>query len=441
MPDAQVLTAQRLRWAGSERLDGVALPRRAPEDRYLPIAAAAVLAGTVIFNPFLAWVNATIMPIDGSKAALAQGALTVAALGIGFYSAGKPYGDRGITPWVIVIWLLAMTAIITAAIREQFDPKSFGEVLLIPAFIMLGMQFSQTVFIRTVMGLQAAVLAVGLWECIDPAGFGSFFKVAKYYISSRGYSADDFWAGGDLFVSAQRPQGRLLFPGSGLHRGSSLFLEPVSLGNWTIMITLFLIGLWDQLSVRQRALMIVSNLILIVICDGRLALGVSAALIAIVPLARRLPGWISVTYLPVSLIALAVAKMLGLLAEVGDTFAGRLRYGIDALGRLSIERFFAIGASRTGNEDAGLVYFIQNQSLPIAVTLWVIVTLTDTGEDRGGRGFKHGMAIFLVACLPISNASLSIKTTALMWACFGYFYARARAQDNNSQPLPVQANE
>ncbi|MDX3908901.1 MAG: polysaccharide biosynthesis protein GumE [Sphingobium sp.] len=387
----------------------------------LQIACAAVLGLTVAFNPLLALVNASVMPVSGTMVAIVQGALIGSALLLGLYACG-----RAASLWIALVWMLALVSLATAAVRAQFDPKSLGDVLLIPAFVLMGMQLTRTTFIRTVVMMQAAILIVGIWEVLYPVNFGSVFKVAQYYINSRGYEANDFWAGGDLFVSATRPHGRMLLPNSGLHRGSSLFLEPVSLGNWTIMITLFTAGLWRDLSVKLRVLLIASNMALLVVCDGRLALGVNLMLIAVLPVVRFIPGWISIVYLPFSLLLLTVAKMLGLLAEVGDTFAGRLRYGIEALGRLNVQRFFAIGESRTGNEDAGLVYFIQNQTLPVAIILWITVTLASTGETGGGRAFKHGMAIFLVACLPISNASLSIKTTALMWTCFGFFYARAK---------------
>lgn len=400
-------------------------------DNRIQLACAVVLALTVCFNPFLAVVNASIMPIGGGIVALVQGTLVVAALLLGLTASG-----RAAYPWIGVCWALAMAAVATAAIRMQFDAKSFGDVLLIPAFILLGMQLQRGTLIRTVTVLQAMILLVGIWELASPGSFGTFFKVAQYYINSRGYSAEDFWAGGDLFVSSVRPQGRMLFANSELHRGSSLFLEPVSLGNWTIMITLFSAGLWRHLTIGLRGFLILSNIALLVICDGRLALGVNLMLLAFLPLARRIPGWVSVLYLPISLIGLTLAKMLGLLAEVGDTFAGRLRYGIDALGALNWERFFAVGWTRLGNDDAGLVYFIQNQSLPVAIGLWMVITLTNIGEGSGSRSFKHGMALFLVACLPISNASLSIKTTALMWACFGYFYMRARQDSVTQQDGP-----
>jgi len=421
VPDTTFGVGPTVSWARPIPFDGAGKPTQPLRISWLQFACATVLVLTVAFNPLLALVNASVRPVNGSMVAVAQGALVVSALLLGLYSA-KDTAKL----WIGVVWMLALVSLATAAVRMQFDPKSLGDVLLIPAFILMGMQLGRATFIRTVLAMQIAILIFGIWEVYDPGGFGSVFKVAQYYISSRGYNANDFWAGGDLFVSAQRPHGRFLLASSGLHRGSSLFLEPVSLGNWAIMIALFSAGFWRDLSIKSRIFLVLSNIALLIICDGRLALGVCLVFLAALPIVRLVPGWISVFYLPLSLLGLSIARMLGLLAEVGDTFVGRLRYGMEQLSRLTVPRFFAVVDSRIGNEDAGLVYFIQNQSLPVAVILWIVVTVASTGETTGGRAFKHGMAIFLVACLPISNASLSIKTTALMWACYGFFYAHAK---------------
>ena len=77
-------------------------------------------------------------------------------------------------------------------------------------------------------------------------------------------------------------------------------------------------------------------------------------------------------------------------------------------------------------EDAGLAYFVVRQSVFVAVGLWLLLTLTSLGDDRAGRICKHGFMLFVVLCLPISNALLSIKTAAFMWAVYGFCYGQAR---------------
>ncbi|MCC2979786.1 polysaccharide biosynthesis protein GumE [Sphingomonas sp. IC4-52] len=384
-------------------------------------ACAILLAATVLFNPALALAGAIGLPLSASLVASTQALIVAGALILGMAQPkAPPYG------WIAaVLGLLAVSAL-TGAVRSQFDAKSLGDVLLVPAFIMLGARLTPRTLIVTLVMLQALVLIVGIWEVADPEGFGARFKIAEYYVRTRGFSEADFWAGGDLFISSERPQGRLLLAGSGLHRGSSLFLEPVSLGNWSVVVAIATAVLWSRLSVLLRTGLIVSTLMLLIICDGRLSLSVCLMLLAFLPIARHLPERFSVLYLPGCILALVLAARFGLLIDTGDTFAGRLRYAVDAFGRLNIDHLLGISSKRVGMEDAGLAYFVVRQSIFVAVGLWLLLTLTSLGDDRAGRICKHGFMLFVVLCLPISNALLSIKTAAFMWAVYGFCYGQAR---------------
>jgi putative polymerase len=399
------------------------------------IVGALLLAATVLFNPMLAFGGASGLPLNSGLVALAQGLIVASALLLGA-------ADWRMPPyrWMALTLALIAFSALTGAIRAQFDAKSLGDVLLVPAFVMLGMRLHTRTLIATLAALQALILLVGLWEVIDPQQFGATFKVAEYYVRTRGFSEGAFWAGGDLFVSSERPQGRLLLAGSGIHRGSSLFLEPVSLGNWAVVVSIATAMFWAHLSKAARAGMIVSTFMLLIICDGRLSLTVCLILLAFFPIARHVPERWSVLYLPLCTLLLVAARHAGLLAETGDTFAGRLRYAADAFGRLDLAQLLAISSRRFGMEDAGLVYFVLRQSLFVAVALWLMLTLTSLGDDRAGRLCKHGIAVFIVLCLPISNALLSIKTAALMWTCYGYCYGRAtRADARKSEPESSRA--
>src|SRR4051794_24733102 len=133
---------------------------------------------------------------------------------------------------------------------------------------------------RLVMGIHAVVLVVLLFEALDTPGYASLFRVQDYYINTRGYVAEDFWnQDSELFVSATRPDERL-FSFLDLHRLSSVFLEPVSLGNYAIIITAFLCARFGGLSVWARGFLVLGNIVIIIGCDGRLAAMTSVAIIA-----------------------------------------------------------------------------------------------------------------------------------------------------------------
>lgn len=381
----------------------------------------AVLAATLLFNAVLAWVNAHIMILSPAIVSACQGMIVISALLLGGYQKGEVA-----VRWLALAWLLVMAVFLTSALRAQMEPKILGDILLIPAFILLGTRMDGKHLRQTIFFLQGLVTIVGIWELARPDQFGALFNVLDYYVQTRGYDAKAFWAGGELFLSSERPGGRLLLDGFGLHRGSSLFLEPVSLGNWTIVATLFTATMWYELSRLAKAAMAASILVLLIVCDGRLALSVVLMLCAYMPLCRWLPDRLSILYLPGLLMILALASMAGILGEAGDNFTGRLSVGLDALAGMDVDRLLGVAVDRIRLDDAGWADFVQAQSLIVSIGLWLILCLTGFGRAPADRMAKHGIMLFITLCLPISNSLLSIKTAAVMWTLYGYSYARSR---------------
>ena len=124
---------------------------------------------------------------------------------------------------------------------------------------------------------------------------------------------------------------------------------------------------------------------LLIICDGRLSLSVCLLLLAFLPIARHLPERFSVLYLPACILALVLAARFGLLIETGDTFAGRLRYAVDAFGRLNIDHLLGISGKRVGMEDAGLAFVGSlSRSLTISTLLAVRTLALMLGEVQPG---------------------------------------------------------
>jgi putative polymerase len=394
---------------------------RTGEGMFPPAVWEAVAVGiavlAVIFNPLLAIVNGHVHPLSSGVVAAVQAALTFGALGVGAMKGGTP------GRWIILAWALLVWFIGVSIVRDGLAAKDLGDVLLIPAFIAMGQRIRIPTLIRMVVALQVAITIIGVLELFFPSMFGTVFKVVDYYVSTRGFDKSAFWAGNDLFLSSERPGGRLLLPGFNFHRGSSLFLEPVSLGNWTVVVAIFLGGFWHSIPWRTRLLLAGCDVILLVVCDGRLAMGVCLFLALYLPFARRLPSALSILYLPAVLLLLSGLVAAGFLTSVGDTLPGRLRGGYDALIGLDLPDLMGVGHQML-YADAGWVYFIQTQSLLVAIAIWLVITLTDIGEGEDARMFKHGLAMFLALCLPISYSVLSIKTTSLLWCGYGALYAR-----------------
>ena len=117
----------------------------------------------------------------------------------------------------------------------------------------------------------------------------AFFNPKDYYIATRGISFDEFTnADSDLYISATRPEERF-FPFFGLHRISSLFIEPVSLGNYVVTVTAFIAAFWRSIGGWTKTFLILSNLLFLIASDGRFAFASSLLVVAAVGLS--LPSW------------------------------------------------------------------------------------------------------------------------------------------------------
>ena len=231
------------------------------------LAVAGLLAATVLFNPLLAIVNAQVVSLSGGVVAIAQAGLVAGALALGVL--GK---QKLPLPWLLLTAVLVAANLLLALLRDEFNPKYLADVITITAFICVGTRLDLRRALSAVVILQVLIAAVGVWELLNPESFASVFNPRSYYVNTRGLSDEAFWAGGDLYVSSVRADGRLLLSWTDFHRGSSLFLEPVSLGNWTILVTIVLLTFWRELASYQKALLIVGNVVGLCVCDGRLAL-------------------------------------------------------------------------------------------------------------------------------------------------------------------------
>lgn len=394
-----------------------ALRVKAVPGRASPAPFCFVLIACVMFNALLAVVNGHVAPVSAATVTAVQGLLIFSALALALVA--RP---EGMAKWLVMLWLALGGFSLLSLLRGQIELRYLGDIAAIFVFILLGLAMPARALVSALLITQLVIVIGALWELADPAGFGSFFRIQQYYVNSRGFDGDAFWAeNADLFLSSERPTGRLLFPGSGAHRASSLFLEPVSLGNWTIVVTLAIAALQPLLSRRAILFLLLGNLIVLFACDGRLALAINLILLAIWPVAPRLSRWVPALCLPVTFLALLAASGLGLLEERGDTLLGRFRYGLDYL--LGLDALGLLGLRATAGvvaADSGWAYFIVTQSIVGLIAVWLALTVQTAAASPASRRFVVGMAIFLSLSLPVSYSVFSIKTAALLWVLFGY---------------------
>jgi putative polymerase len=378
--------------------------------------AGIVLFAAVLLNPLLAIVNGHVVGLSGAHVAMAEACVVGAAMLIVFVNA-----QRAMAPWLLLALMLVTIQFFLVATNEAFVPKYFRDVLLIPLFICLGMVFAGRDIVRLFCAIQAVVLAFLLLEAFALDLFAGLFQVVRYYVNTRGFTDEQFWnPDSPLFVSATRPNQRFLLPWLNLHRMSSVFLEPVSLGNYCVIATAFTLSFWQRLSARLRLFMVASTLILLIGSDGRLATGVCALLLAGVWLFPRLPRWIPVLYLPAVLVLAMVCVDLLAWSPALDDFQGRTARSIALLYSLTAASVFGVDPGAASMAlDTGIAYFLITQSFLALFLLWGSVSFLHSQDTRASTVLVHSICLYVALNLLVSYSLFSIKTAAPMWFLYG----------------------
>lgn len=382
------------------------------------IAGVALVAATVLFNAVLAIVNAHVHAIGYGAVAVVQALLTACAALVVLVARPK-----GIGPWLAYLWLAMCGFLFLALLRGRAEPRYVADILTILVFVMLGLALRRRDLLTGLVALQAVVCVVALWELASAQSFAAVFMVKDFYVNTRGFLDDAVWSGPEnLFISSERPGGRLFGAALDLHRASSVFLEPVSLGNWTVIVTLAIAAL--RPARRVIVFLVATNLFLLFACDGRLALAVNLILLVTWPILPRLPVWAPPLFLPLMLVGLVMASWFNLLGPVDDTLGGRFAYSINYLGSLGTRDL--LGFYDKGGivaADSGWAYLILTQSIFGLVGIWLALTVTGRTSPEA-RHMIGGVALFIATCLPITYSLFSIKTAGMLWAVYGVAIAR-----------------
>lgn len=392
----------------------------------LVLGPALLLIAAVTFNALLAVVNAHVTPLTPAVVIAAEVLIVGAA-----HVVVIAHFRASMTPWYALIFVMAVCAVARSIALGEIDIKSLRDVLLIPTFVLLGMTFDRRRLGTVVVAVQAVVVGVLLFEGLSTDGYASLFKIQDYYVNTRGYDQDDFWnRESELYVSATRPDERF-FGFVDLHRMSSIFLEPVSLGNYCIIVCGFICARYRALSSGARLFLVLGVLLALIGSDGRLAALSCIAIIAIAAIAPRLPAKSALLYpFAVTGIAFALVSLAGLRAG-SDDFPGRIAHTVELLQKYDVEEF--LGASSrflSVAVDSGLAYLVTTQSLFGTMAIVALIFLSSKDDTAEQARYTHAVSLYLAFTMIVSFSLLSVKTAALLWFIHGSLQSgsdRARA--------------
>jgi putative polymerase len=327
-----------------------------------------------------------------------------------------------------VLLYTALLSLLRAGIspEEGFDVKITRDFLIPVVFLLLGKAVTDIrVADRIVTAATVLILVFALFEFLDLDDFLRIFRITEYYVARGTLQPGDSalqWASG-LMVSGMRPpeQGRNLLPWLGDHRVSSLFLEPIGLGNFGCIVALWAIGR-SMMERRLRFWSIAAGILLIVLSDSRFNasfLGVSILILLITP---RITTPL-VLVMPFVLIFALWLAAINARPEVwpfhqGLNLQDRLLYSGRVLLDFDVLNWLGVKVARAPTADAGYAYVISNVGLVGFAVFWCWLMLLG-GRNRVFYAFRNANAAWFAALLCVSTSQFTVKTAALQWFLMG----------------------
>lgn len=371
------------------------------------LAISSVMGG-LSFNFLLCFVNTRVMGIRDSHVMLME----LMIIGAAFLVAA----DRR-AGYYLILGIFTTYMLFLFTLRGQNDLKALRDIFIPIVFFAMGSRIADIKLAdRLAVWSSIIVLVFACFEYFFLEVYLEWFNVLGYYISRGTVSlADSYGATKGLFISGNRPEPRSILPFLGQHRVSSVFLEPVSMGNFGALIfawALFRRG-WSG-----RWFLFVAALSMTVFADARFGLLTCVLLAVLSPFFRIIPRTV---WLVAPLLILASIGAYGLLTGThgGDnSFGGRIESTAHILSGLPFGVVLGTELSDSFTADSGMAYTLTKFGLLGFPALWALFVYQPLRTARAWE-FHSMMILYLVLIMVISNSFYSIKTAALMWFMTG----------------------
>lgn len=389
----------------------------------------AILLATVCYQALLCFMNTNGFTTSRGLVGMAEGLI---------YLACVPLLMKRLLPGVIVLMLVtgAVLCFLTL-ISGYINAKAFRDLLIPLCYFWLGCNLgSPALAEKALTWLIGIVLAVGMLETFFLDQYTNVLDIFGYYVSTGNLDPiTDYVRESRLQLNGLRPEGigRTLLPGLlGPHRVSSVFLEPVSLGNFATICAAW--GLSRNLNELRKMIFFVGMaIVLMVLSDSRFALLTVSLMVAMRLFVHGKALNLAIAA-PFACILLLLIVGLYTTTISGDDFHGRL--AISGWSLLEFDLPTLMGAAPGGHfGDQGYAYAFSNFGLPICLLMWFSLWFLTMPDERGER-FRAFVCIYIALILCVSGNSLfALKSAGIVWFLMGCCMYSAAISPDTSDSL------
>lgn len=390
-----------------------------------------IVVSSVVYQAFLAGLHTHV---------LRTSALYVAAAEFLLYLGCLLVLARRIRMTFAALATLVMAYLLLLSIfRDGLDFKGFRDVLIPLLFYWLGRHIGDIAYAdRVLKGIVVVVLAFAFFELFFLPQYTALLDIFSYYVSTGTVTiSTNYISDSALNLNGLRPEGigRTIFPALlGSHRVSSVFLEPVSLGNFAVIVAAW--GLSKQRAeYRTMLFFVASAAVLIALADSRYGLIVGSSLIVIRMLVS---GRTHLMFLAAPFVSIVALLLVGLTFDGGlaDNIMGRLYWTGDTLLQFDLGKIIGVEGFDIPYGDMGYAYLLSRWGVALCLVLWGALWLIRMPDARGER-FRAYAALYSSLILTVSGTSFfALKTAGLLWFLLGSCSDRRVAHPRSS---PVAA--
>lgn len=379
------------------------------------------------YNAILAILNYYIITINNNLATIAE--LTIVFISIIYIYINK--NEHKLTRHYFFYGIIICLSCWTFAFNGCFYTRFIHQMLLMTVFVILGTITNEHTIKSTFKIITFIVITVLFIELLYTRIYIEIFHPAYYYFTTRGIAP---WGGTGLYNgSVAISDTRFSFGILHTHRLSSIFLEQVSLANYSMVVALYLLGYWKKLSFTEKFLYIFTITMILLGNDTRTGTSIIIILFSGYWIFPKLPKNIQVFITPITILLCFVLFYDPSISldNWSDDLKGRIGLTLYLLKDIDFSTLIGgnLGVMLSHTQDSGYVYILYCSTFLGLITYWLYTSLLLPQETIASKRLSYGLVIFISANLMIGAAVFTIKIAAPLWIIVGHMCATEKQQE------------